>query len=116
MTNRARMTASVSSVMANGGRPSGGSTSASATAIQISRVAPRIRLCLLAEQAARTHHEDGQHDQENESKREIGSVVVAEHLDEADHHPADQRAQETAQAAADDDPEDVSDDGRPHPL
>src|SRR5260370_41961372 len=96
MANSPRMTGSVSSVMANGGRPSGASTSASAMAIQISRVAPRIRLCLFAEQAARTHHEDGQHDQVHESQREIGSVVVAEHLDEADQQRADQRAQETA--------------------
>src|SRR5258708_27639083 len=105
MANSPRMTASVSSVMANGGRPSGASTSANtstgATTIQICRVAPFIRSRFLAEQAARTHHEDGQHDQVHEGQREIGSVVVAEHPDQADQHRAAQRAQSTPHAADD---------------
>src|SRR5216683_8143022 len=108
MANSPRMTASVSSVMANGGRPSGASTSASATAVQISsRVAPFIRSGIrsrfLAEQATRTHHEYGQHHQVHEGQREIGRVVVAEHLDEADQQRADEGAQEAAHAADDDD-------------
>src|SRR5260370_7818908 len=102
--NSPRMTASVSSVMANGGRPSGASTSATATTVQISsRVAPfirsGIRLRFLAEQAARTHHEDGQHHQVHEAQREIGSVVVAQHLDEADPQRAYDRPQKTAHPA-----------------
>src|ERR1700694_2686364 len=104
MANSPRMTASVSSVMANGGRPSGASTSARATTIQSSsRSASRIPSRFLAEQPARTHHEDGQHHQVHEGQREIGSVVVAEHLDEANQQRADERAQETAHAADDDD-------------
>src|SRR6185369_11498657 len=100
MASNPRMTASVSSVMANGGRPNGASTSTSPTTIQISRVVPFIRVApiirsrLLAEQAARTHHEDGQHHQVHEGQRKIGSVVVAEDLDEADQQRADERAQE----------------------
>src|SRR5215218_3142653 len=96
MAKSPRMTASVSSVMANGGRPGGASTSASPTTIQITRVAPLIRaapiirLRLLAEQAARAHHEDGQHHQVHDGQREIRSVIIAEHLDEADQQRADE--------------------------
>src|SRR5437763_671645 len=95
MANSPRMTASVSRVIANGGRPSGASTSTSPTTIQTSRVAPVMRVApvirsrLLAEQAARTDHEDGQHHQVHEGQREIGGVVVAEDLDEADQQRAD---------------------------
>src|ERR1700727_979824 len=101
MANSPRMTASVSSVMANGGRPRGARTSARATRVQTSRRAAPfmrpgifsgIRSRFLAEQAARPHHEDGEHHQVHEGQREIGRVVVAEYLDEADQQRADQRA------------------------
>src|SRR6185312_11152263 len=105
MANSPRITASVSSVMANGGRPSGASTSASPTTSQTNRVTPFMRSGFLAEQAARPHHEDGQHHQVHEGEREIGCVVVAEHLEEADQQRADQRAEEAAHAADDDDHE-----------
>src|SRR5579883_1518306 len=91
MANRPRMTASVSSVMANGGRPSGASTSPAAITIQTSRVTPFICSRLLAEQAAGPDDEDGQHHQVHEGQREVGRVVVAEHLNEADQQRADQR-------------------------
>src|SRR6476661_3724090 len=93
MANSPRITSSVSSVMANGGRAAGAAIS-SATERRPSASCARMRSCLLAEQSAGPHDEHQQHEQIHGGKREVGEVVVAEHLHERDQDGADQRAEE----------------------
>src|SRR5688572_18633385 len=110
MANSPRISASVSSVMAKGGNPNGAAASSSTTTISNGRSAAGTGSGLLAQKAARTHHQDGQHHQVHEGERQVGNVVVAEDLDEAHEQRPDQRAQEAAHAADDDDHKGVDDD------
>src|SRR5262245_34190589 len=102
MANRPRITSSVNSVIAKAGRPRGAAISTATTA-RPSRLDQRIASCLLAEQATGPYHQHQQHDEVHKGKREVGEVVVAEHLDKSDQQRADQRAEEAAHAADDDD-------------
>src|SRR5207302_6536109 len=77
----------------------------SATPATSAKASLQDTLFFLAQQAAGTRDEDDQHKEVHQREREVLEIVGAEHLHEAHQHAADDRAEERAHAADDNDHE-----------
>src|SRR5258706_4604352 len=115
MANRLKISAWMRMVSANCGTMKGSSALTVTTARKTARwrIASATSL-LLAEQPAGPHHQDEEHQEVHQRQRQVLEVVRAEHLDERDQQAADDRAQERAHAADDDDHEGVDHDRGAH--